>query len=700
MLESRLVTLNMTKFHFGSSSYPLNFVINDSKVRLYSDFNEQEFNANQINAIKELSFLVDVSIRGQSTDFAAASRHILTGEATRLKYVSHFIEKTNYGSKLTIVQSNDLIEVSSIYEEHIDSHCLVSYTVIKNIASHNVTIEYVSSFTNYNVTRYKAFDDYSLYICRNNWFYEAQWKKYSFIDLGICSPQEIKTNGKVIYSNTGAYSTKNMIPMGIIKDEINSSYLLWQIEANGSWNFELGDFVGSTTLSIYGPSFDENAWQKTLKPNESFVTVKVSLTTGNSENEIIGNITKYRRELLIKTNDHKSCPIIFNNYMHGDWNAPSDESIRKYALLAKQAGAEYFVIDCGWHDEEANPFNYIGKWNESKSKWPKGLSYTLDYLRSIGLKVGLWMEIELVGTQGDANKLYSEECYFHHDNEVAIFANRYQLDFRNKKVYDSLFKKVCSIIDTYKLDYMKFDYNCDPILGTSINSESYGESLFEHNKKVNEFMTSLAKKYPNLVIESCASGGNRLDYVSLAYSNLVSISDQDDYHLYPNITYGVSSIVLPEQAALWSAPILLDENTDPSEDDLVLMMTNSMIGRVHLAGRLYYLKEEKRQIIKEGLDVYKEISKDKNTYLPFYPYSIVRYKNDPIVYGLKKDKQIYLFVYSLDNSNEIDIPLEGIKEANVIFPKKNNCTYSFNESYLKVVPVRKGTTRLFSIKLK
>ena len=691
----------MKTFTFALSSFPLRFVIDEyNNIRLYDDFDETTLLPNQVGAIKNLSYLVDVSLNTRTQELPSSDRHMFSGEAFSLKYVNHKIDKIGNINRLTIVQNNDAIEVSSVYEEYVDAHVLRSYTIIKNISHKSWTIEYVSSFTKYDFTRRDAYNEIDLAICRNAWFLECQWKKQSLSDWGLASPQEIKTNAKLLFNNTGAYSSKDYIPTGLLIDNKIKQYTLWQVENNGSWFFELGDFIKSTQIAISGPSFQENNWQKTLKPQEEFISVKCALTRATSEQEVFNNMTIYRRHLLNKNNDHLTCPVIFNNYMQADLNAPSEDSIRQYAPIVKEVGGEYFVIDCGWHDDEENPFNYVGKWEESKRKFPQGLSKTLDYLRSLNLKVGLWLEFEVVGYLGDAHLLYDEDCYFKHNNEVAVFVNRYQLDFRNPKVYKKIWDKVCSVVDVYQLDYLKIDYNIEPGNGTSLNAESYGESLLEHNRALNRFMLALGEKYPNLVIESCASGGNRLDYVSLASSNLVSISDQDDYMLYPYICANVLSNILPEQAGLWAVPMkLINGDINPSEDEMVLCMLNAFIGRMHLGSKINLLNANNKAILKEAISVYKKISLNKNRALPYFPLGLANINDKTLAFGYQIDNTIYLLAYHLKSMEPLIVKQENIQKAEVIFPSCNNCSINFDDKKLIIVPERIKTARLIKITL-
>lgn len=648
----------------------LRFVIDNDKIFLFDEINNNLLNADQKWILEHTSFICDIQISGNPTTIHAGDRHICSSESETLKYINHEIIKQNDSLLLKIKQRNSQIEVISFYEEY--QKVIRCWTQVKNISTNELSLEYVSSFCKYDLTSFNNYDHISFFLPHNSWFLECQWKKFSLSSLGIVSPNMIKTFKKFCISNTGNWSTKNYLPMGLIKDQ--DKYFLFQIEANGSWSYELGDYCKTTSLHLSGPTLQENGWSKILLPNEIFESVKVAITKDNSLQNIFDNITLYRRK--ISTSLDSELPIIFNEYMFASWNDPSKETALALAPIAKKLGADYFVIDCGWHDEEKNPFYHVGKWKESKTKYPDGLINTLNYLRSLDLKVGLWLELEVVGYLGDAKNLYTDDCFFQRDNKPLIISNRYQLDLRNEKVFNHLLSIIDELMEKYHLDYIKFDYNIEPGVGTSLNSSSLGDGLLQYNRKYHYFIDCIKKKYPSLVIESCASGGNRLDYYSLNNVNLCSTSDQTDYAIYPYIIANILTAVLPEQAGIWSYP--KSELMDKVDDECIVMnMVNSFIGRVHLASKLYLLPQNQQDLIKEALDLYKKASLLHKDSLPYFPIGLAQYNDNYLAFGYKNNKKGYLCVYNMHDNKEITFTLNNIKTLKLVYPSTLKTDFKF-----------------------
>ena len=176
---------------------------------------------------------------------------------------------------------------------------------------------------------------------------------------------------------------------------------------------------------------------------------------------------------------------------------------------------------------------------------------TIDRIKETGMVPGLWMEPEAVGAKGDAFSLYGKDAYFSREGKILGISDRYQLDFRCREVSERMERIVDDLVDGYGIGYLKIDYNIDAGVGTDNGAESCGDGLLEHNRAYLRWLKRIREKHPDLVIENCASGGNRMDYLTLGLCDLQSTSDQIDYKVYPYIAANMFSALLPEQAAVW-----------------------------------------------------------------------------------------------------------------------------------------------------
>jgi alpha-galactosidase len=189
------------------------------------------------------------------------------------------------------------------------------------------------------------------------------------------------------------------------------------------------------------------------------------------------------------------------------------------------------------------------------------------------------------------------------------------------------------VIDSFVLDYgvgyFKFDYNIEVIQGTDANSFSPGDGQLGHNRAYLDWVNKLFDRHPDLVIESCSSGAQRMDYALLAVHSLQSTSDQQDPVRYASIAAAAPTAVTPEQSATWAYP-------QPGWDDEKNAMTvvNSLLGRVHLSGRLDLLSPEQLELISSGMKVYKSIRSGLKTGLPFWPLGLPTWHDDWVALGI------------------------------------------------------------------
>jgi alpha-galactosidase len=102
-------------------------------------------------------------------------------------------------------------------------------------------------------------------------------------------------------------------------------------------------------------------------------------------------------------------------------------------------------------------------------------------------------------------------------------------------------------------------------------------------------------RHPHLVIENCCSGAQRMDYAMLSLHQLQSTSDQEDAVLYAYISASAPTVVTPEQSASWA---YLQPGWDDEKN--VLTVVNTLLGRVHLSGRVDALSRGQRELVREG----------------------------------------------------------------------------------------------------
>ena len=543
-----------------------------------------------------------------------------------------------------------------------------------------------------------------LYEATNSWHEEAQWQKHKLFDLGIFSGNGFTSMKRHCLNNTGSWSTKEHLPMMVLENKKRATLI--QIENNGSWHLELGDFIEQLYLSASGPEFNDNYWLKELKPNEIFESAHATLSFGKDFEEVIQEITKARRMMRRPSKDLDTLPVIFNDYMHALWDTQTTDTILPLVDIAASVGCEEFCIDAGWFAKGSDWWDIVGEWKEEPSNFPNdGLKYVIDYIKSKGLKAGIWVEIEALGLNSPLVKEMKNGYLFQTKGINNINNRRYQLNFAHEEVYQHAMDVIDELMRLYNLDYLKIDYNVDSGPGTDFDSDSVGDGLLKHNRAYIKWLNEIMDKYPELTIENCGSGGCRMDYEMLKYCPIQSTSDQTDYRKYPYLACNVLTACTPEQAAVWSYPLNDYEKIMPTDEVVVMNMCNAMLGRIHLASFINKLPKRQLDLIREGIRYYKSLIEFKKKALPIYPKGTSHFFDKEVVGGLSYGNKIVLGIWNTSNRpREIKVNLRKyhIKDVKIGYPISLDIKYQFDEikQELKVSFDEDYGARIFELETK
>ena len=645
---------------------------------------------------------VEIQVQGEDQNGHHGLKNCETSFGINAKYVSHDIIDNPLGVELILVTKSDTLEVKTHYLLVSKSHTISMWNEVKNISNSLLRLEYVSSYLEYGLGKkgkINPFDKLYFHTPHNSWYVEAQWEVDSFRHLGLYNGNNNTCFKRINLNNTGSWSTKEYLPMCVIEDKELNEFELVQIEETGSWHIEVADSGNTIYLSSSGGTHTDSDWTYPLKENETFVSPRSSVSFGDSFESVIQEVSKYRRLIIRPSLDHEEMPVIYNDYMHCLWDKQTEDLVLPLVSSAKEAGADVFVLDAGWFSKGSDWWGILGVWEEEKENWPHGLNFVLDKIRENGMKVGLWVEIEAMGIDCPLFKTLPKDWFFQINGKVIINHHRAMLDFSNQEVYDYAFKIISCLVDTYKLDYIKNDYNTEAGVGSDRYSSSFGEGLYRHYVAFKKWLNELMDKYPDLTIENCASGGNRMDYGLLSICPIQSTSDQTDYRLYPYLSGNVLTAALPEQAAVWSYPTdIMHNDIKRSVESVTLNMINAMFGRIHLASDLSLLSEEEMNLVKEGISYIKNINAWKKNAVPIYPLGISHWGDKVVSFGLKgADKIVFSIINLSGKENEITIDLShyNVKKVSLIYPLSLDCVYSFENNVIKVKLPKEPSGRVF-----
>ncbi|MBQ9915542.1 MAG: alpha-galactosidase, partial [Clostridia bacterium] len=477
-------------------------VAEDGRVHLVSFGQESESEKSL-----KWSDICDVHLSGENPDDHHGAKLTGNSESRRLCYVSHeFVEKED-GKELIFTLANEKIRVKMHYRFYENISAVRCFSEVSCIGKEPVGLEYLSSFSFVGLPEQEG----AVYLPHNAWVQEVNWRKYSLLELGLERATPFSTK-RIARSNTGTWSSKEYLPMGAY--ESKDGCLMWQIEHNGSWAWEISDIADELYLKISGPNDREHGFYRELIPGESFVSVPVCLSFGEDFTGALSAMTDYRRKIFKNNGPNQKLPVIFNDYMHCLWADPTTEKMIPVINRAKEVGAEFYCMDAGWY-ADGTWWETVGEWMPQEKRFPGGIKEVFDYIRAQGMVPGIWLEIEVMGIGCPILSQFEDECFFMRHGKKVIDHGRYHFDFRNEKVRRFATGVVDRVVTEYGVGYIKFDYNIDGGIGTEVDSDSFGDGLLAHNRAYLDWIDEICAKYPDLVIENCASGGMRMDYAQL-----------------------------------------------------------------------------------------------------------------------------------------------------------------------------------------
>ena len=612
------------------------------------------------------SNIAEIHVTGENQNDHHGAKHTGSSRSFTLRYVSHTATENEFGTKVEFLLADDTLQAVVHYQLYREIAAVRAWTVVTNIGSEPLGLEYVSSFsyTGIDEGARSANEKMTVYVPHNSVNREANWSHHSLGDLGIYSlGGSIK---RFCCSNTGAWSAKEYLPMGAFENAESENAVMWQIEHNGSWQWEIADAANMLYLKLSGPEEQENHWYKELGVGESFESVKVALAVGSDFEGALAELTKYRRTIIRNNPENAALPIIFNDYMNCLGGNPTEEKEFPMIDKAAEVGAEYYCMDAGWY-ADGGWWETVGEWLPCEWRFPNGIKRVFDYVREKGMIPGIWVEIEVMGIHCPLAEVFEDECFFMRHGKRVIDHGRYQLDFRHPSVRKHATDVIDRLISEYGVGYLKMDYNIEPGMGTEVDADSFGDGLLGHNRAYLAWLDELKEKYPSLIIECCSSGGMRMDYAMLQRGHLQSVTDMTSARHNAVISASSATAVLPEQGAIWSYPLA---NAD--ETSVVLNMVNVLLQRIHLSGKITQQSDESLALIKEGLDCYKQIRSDIPTAIPFYPMGLPKHGDEWFAVAHRYQDCIRMSVWRMDGENDsVTIPMSAsISSCKVLYPSK------------------------------
>lgn len=356
------------------------------------------------------------------------------------------------------------------------------------------------------------------------------------------------------------------------------------------------------TMGIHDAQF-----QFELQPQESFTAPEVMLSFSS---EGLGTLSRNYHKAIryhICRGKYKTArrPILINNWEATYFNF-NTEKLLDIAREAKKLGIEMLVMDDGWFGKREDDVSGLGDWFVNEKKLGGKLKDLVDGVNEIGLKFGIWFEPEMISEDSDLYRAHPDWALKIPGRAPTRGRQQLVLDFSREDVRTYIFDRMCEILESSNIEYVKWDANrhLTDVWSALLPAERQGEVFHRFILGLYDFLEKITQRFPNVLFEGCSGGGGRFDAGMMYYHPQIWCSDDTDAVERLEIQYG-TSFAYPVSTMGAHVSVCPNHQTGRS----VSMKTR---GVVAMSGTFGYelditkLSEEDKQTVKEQIEAFKK----------------------------------------------------------------------------------------------
>lgn len=401
--------------------------------------------------------------------------------------------------------------------------------------------------------------------------------------------------------------------------------------------------------------------QYELKKGETFTTPELAFAYSN---EGMGGVSRsYHRWARLNNKVHNGQQLrkILLNSWEGVYLNVSQDGMEKMMDGVKSLGGELFVMDDGWFGDKYQRSVddcALGDWVTDTRKLPKGVPALEKAAASRGLKWGIWIEPEMTNTKSELYEKHPDWIVCHPARTPITGRGGTQLilDMSNPKVQDFVFGVVDNIMkETPNTYYIKWDANFEiHNFGSHyLSADNQSHLYVDYHLGLKKTLERIRAKYPDLVIQCCASGGGRVNYGLMPYFEEFWVSDNTDAQQRLFIQWG-TSMFFPSCAMAQHVSASPNHQTG-RVIPLKFRFDVAMTGRLGMEMKPSDLNEKETEFARKAVQTYKDIRpiiQQGNLYRILSPYDktgfcsemfITDDKSEAVFFAYKFEQYVDLF---------------------------------------------------------
>ena len=504
----------------------------DNKFSLQNT--RQEYPTFGLSDFRKGAFLIKQENGSEISDFKYESHKIIEGKLKLKGLPQTYVENKEDATTLEITLLDEVIKSKlKLYFTIFEDRAVITRSAsFFNLSNKSINIEKAMSFnldlpdSNYNMIQLNG-----------------AWGRERHV-----YDRSIKEGTQGFYSLKGASSAEFNPFLALRRpntDEFSGEVIGFSLVYSGNFMAEIDVDTYNQTRIMMGIHPEIFSWPLNL--NEEFYTPEVVIVYSDKGLNYMSQVyhSLYRECLMRGKWKNSVRPILLNS-----WEALSfsidEEKIKELATNASKLGVELFVLDDGWFGKRNNDNAGLGDWTVNKEKFPNGLNEIIEYINKLGMDFGIWIEPEMVNKDSELYRSHPDWIIHDPNRKPSHTRNQYTLDFSRDEVVDHIYNQIEKLLSDYNISYVKWDMNryITECYSKDKGANLQGTVYHKYILNVYKLYDKLTTRFPNILFESCSSGGARFDPGMLYYAPQTWTSDNTDAMERIKIQYG-SSLVYP-----------------------------------------------------------------------------------------------------------------------------------------------------------
>jgi len=297
-----------------------------------------------------------------------------------------------------------------------------------------------------------------------------------------------------------------------------------------------GNFIAEAEVDPFDTTrvrigISPNTFRWTLEPGDAFVSPEAILVYSDTGLGAMSDALHglYRERLARGTWRDAPRPVLINNW-EATYFGFDESKLVEIASSARDLGVELFVLDDGWYGQRDSDDSSLGDWFVDRRKLPNGLDGLAANVEALGIRFGLWIEPEMVSQRSRLFEAHPDWAIGVPGRPRTESRQQLVLDLSRPEIVDHLFGALSDVLASAPISYIKWDFNrtiTEPY-SVALPADRQGEFFHRYVLGLYDLYGRLTTAFPDVLFESCASGGGRFDPGMLAFAPQAWTSDDTD----------------------------------------------------------------------------------------------------------------------------------------------------------------------------